>query len=181
MARLKLLPMSTVWKLIAVLVLLGPIALAGDVRAAEPKALGAFQDWTAFMATRGSEKICYARSTPKKEKGDYTKRGKTYVSVSHRPAEKVTGEVSVEAGYPYKAGTEVEFVVDGKVFKLFSKGENAWTYGPSDDRALIQAMRAGQKLVVRGRSSRGTLTTDTYSLLGFTAATNAINEACGVH
>ena len=34
-------------------------------------------------------------------------------------------------------------------------------------------------MVVRGVSSRGTQTTDTYSLSGFTAAYRAINTACG--
>jgi hypothetical protein len=33
---------------------------------------------------------------------------------------------------------------------------------------------------VHGVSSRGTKTTDTYALAGFTAALNAINQACGM-
>jgi hypothetical protein len=33
---------------------------------------------------------------------------------------------------------------------------------------------------VRGTSTRGTKTTDTYSLSGFGAAVNAINTACGI-
>ena len=45
---------------------------------------------------------------------------------------------------------------------------------------IIKAMRAGNTLVVKGTSSRGTLTTDTYSLKGFTAVHNALNKACGV-
>jgi hypothetical protein len=35
-------------------------------------------------------------------------------------------------------------------------------------------------MVVRGQSNRGTKTTDTYSLVGFSAAYQAINQACGV-
>ncbi len=35
-------------------------------------------------------------------------------------------------------------------------------------------------MIVAGISSRGTLTTDTYSLNGFTAAYDAITRACGV-
>ena len=34
-------------------------------------------------------------------------------------------------------------------------------------------------MVVKGISSAGTKTTDTYSLKGFTAAHAAINSACG--
>jgi hypothetical protein len=36
-------------------------------------------------------------------------------------------------------------------------------------------------MIVKGTSSRGTLTTDTYSLSGFTAAFNAISKACGLN
>jgi hypothetical protein len=41
-------------------------------------------------------------------------------------------------------------------------------------------MRAGRTMIVKGVSSKDTETTDTYSLLGFTAAHNAINDACNV-
>ena len=41
-------------------------------------------------------------------------------------------------------------------------------------------MKGGLAMIVAGISSRGTLTTDTYSLNGFTAAYDAITKACGV-
>ncbi|MDX1424550.1 MAG: invasion associated locus B family protein, partial [Kiloniellales bacterium] len=48
------------------------------------------------------------------------------------------------------------------------------------DQAIVKAMRAGSSMVVKGTSSRGTVTTDTYSLLGFSKAYAAISKACGV-
>jgi invasion protein IalB len=140
--------------------------------------LGSFQDWTAF--SDGSEKrICYIGALPQKAEGKYTIRGDTYVLATHRPGENVFGEISVEAGYTYKPGSEVEVDIDGQTFKLFTQGGNAWAYDEKADRALVEAMKAGRQMIVKGTSSRGTLTTDTYSLAGFTAAYNAINEACG--
>jgi hypothetical protein len=56
----------------------------------------------------------------------------------------------------------------------------AWAPDETADRALVQAMAAGRQMVVRGTSSRGTLTTDTYSLSGFTRAHQEINRACGL-
>ena len=41
-------------------------------------------------------------------------------------------------------------------------------------------MRKGRTMVVTGTSTRGTLTTDTYSLSGFTKASRAIAKACGL-
>ena len=59
-----------------------------------------------------------------------------------------------------------------------TEGERAWPRDPRDDNKLVRAMKGGLNMVVTGRSTRGTKTTDTYSLLGFTAAMNAIDKAC---
>ncbi|MDP6574148.1 MAG: hypothetical protein QGI63_04470 [Rhodospirillales bacterium] len=45
---------------------------------------------------------------------------------------------------------------------------------------MVGAMKRGLEMVVRGTSSRSTLTEDTYLLSGFTAAHAAIAKACGV-
>ena len=45
---------------------------------------------------------------------------------------------------------------------------------------MVRAMRVGKKLVIRGISSRGTKTTDTFSLKGFTKAYAAMNRSCGI-
>jgi invasion protein IalB len=146
--------------------------------APQQKPLGTFGDWAA-VADGGDKRLCYIGSAPKKAEGKYTTRGDAHVLVTHRPADKVKGEVSVSAGYPYKEGKDAEADIDGKKFKLFTRGENAWAYDAAEDRAMVAAMKAGKQLIVRGTSSRGTATTDTYSLSGFSAALAAIDKACG--
>jgi hypothetical protein len=47
-----------------------------------------------------------------------------------------------------------------------------------DEPGFVAALKKGSKLVVHGTSSRGTKTTDTYSLSGVTAAMDAIDKAC---
>jgi invasion protein IalB len=146
--------------------------------AAQQRSLGTFGDWTAVVDGSGSKRLCYVGSEPKKSEGKYTSRGNIHLLVTHRPADKVTGEVSVTTGYTYAEGKDAEVDIDGKSFKLFTRGSNAWAYDVAADRELIAAMKAGRTMVVRGTSSRGTLTTDSYSLAGFTAAMNAIDKAC---
>ena len=58
--------------------------------------------------------------------------------------------------------------------------EGAWTPDAAADRELVDAMQRGKILVLRGTSSRGTDTVDTFSLIGFTKAYQEINKACGV-
>jgi invasion protein IalB len=145
---------------------------------AQQRVLGTHGYWTAQVDGTGPRRVCYIGSAPQKAEGNYTRRGDTHVLVTHRPADKVKGEVSVTAGYTYREGSEVSVDIDGKTFKLFTRGGNAWAADAAADRVLVSAMKAGNKMVIRGTSSRGTLTTDTYSLRGFTAAHNAIDKAC---
>ena len=82
---------------------------------------------------------------------------------------------------PTSRAVRVSVDVDGKKFKLFTKGGNAWATDASADKALVAAMKAGRRMIIKGTSSRGTLTTDTYSLSGLTAAIKAIDKACGAN
>jgi len=170
---------------LACLVVLLP-ALSGQAAQAQDRRelLGSFRDWDAFRLTRGNgEKMCYMVSVPKSWQASKpnAQRGEIYITVTHRPAAEVRDQVNAVVGYPLKDGSEATARVDdGKRFSLFTQGDGAWLYTEEDDRALVQAMRRGGTLVVKGTSSRGTDTTDRYSLMGFTAAHNAISQACGV-
>lgn len=170
--------MRTVWALRSVAVLAATVLMASAV-AAEQRPIGVFKDWSAFVDSVGGNKICYIGSVPQKQEGNYTRRDDTFLLVTHRPTDKVVGEVSVEAGYTYQQGSEVSLTIDGRPFKLFTESGNAWAYDAAADQRLVRAMRAGSRMIVKGTSSRGTLTTDTYSLIGFTAAYKAITSECG--
>ena len=144
--------------------------------AAKVVEIGVYADWRAF--TEGA--ICYMGSEPNKAEGKYTSRDQPYVLVSHGPGNKSIGVIEVGAGYAYKKGSEADVTIGDESFRLFTKGGEAWARDTRTDRALVTAMKVGKAMVVKGTSSRGTLTTDTYSLTGFTAAYAAIGKACKV-
>ncbi|WP_377808384.1 invasion associated locus B family protein [Azospirillum sp. A29] len=152
---------------------------AAPAAAADPRHLGTFKDWNAFLFEEKGQKVCYISSQPKKSEPK-AKRGDIYTLVTHRPAEKALDVVSVIVGYPFKKGSEAEVSIDGKDFKLFTDGETAWARDADADRAVTAALRNGKQMVVKGVSGRGTKTTDTYSLAGVGQAYDAINEACAV-
>lgn len=170
--------MRRVTSISATLVMTVWLAIAApNVRA---EALGTFNGWSAYGAGERAKRICYALGTPAKSEGQYAARGARFVQVTHRPAEKIKNEISFTAGYTYRPGSAVEIDIDGAKFTLFTSGDSAWARDAKSDEGLVKAMGAGRTMVVRGTSSRGTLTTDTYSLAGFTAARNAAAKACGV-
>jgi hypothetical protein len=74
----------------------------------------------------------------------------------------------------------VQVRIGSEKFTLFTDGETAWSRSPKDDKQLVDAMRRGNSMVIVGMSSKGTQTTDTYSLTGFSKAYEAIGKACNV-
>lgn len=156
-------------------------ALATPALAAEPKVLGSEDDWTAFGGSDPKE--CWAVSPPKSTKNTDAEgnpkevtRSDIRLYIAYRPGQ--NGEVSFQGGYPFAPDSTVEVNIGGNKFKLFTEGENAWTGSPDEDAKLISALRGGSEAVISGRSSRGTRTTDTFSLKGITAMTNKAKEAC---
>ena len=154
------------------------VACLSSPQAWAQTSLGTFGEWTAFSREDGG-KVCYMGSVPQKSQGDYSRRGDVYIMVTHRPAEKSVGVVNVEAGYTYKQGSEVEVTIGGKTFRLYTADGQAWAYR-NEDAALVAAMRGGSAMTVKGTSNRGTTTTDTYSLTGFSAGYQAIGKTCNV-
>ena len=70
-------------------------------------------------------------------------------------------------------------IQDASTYQTFYTTEDlptaAWT---EEDAKVIFAMKKGLELKVTGESSRGTVTNDTYTLNGFTAAYNKLTEEC---
>jgi hypothetical protein len=142
------------------------------------KELAKFKDWSAFAEGEGKNLACMAVSKPKKSEGDYTKRGDVFAIVTHVPGQKKWNEFSVVAGYNYKTNSNPEVMIDQKKFQLFTSGSRAWSFSPGDDEKIINFLKKSMKMKIVGTSSRGTITTDTFSLIGFSKAFQKINEAC---
>ena len=161
--------------------LVGFILIFSNItQAAEKRDLiGSFRDWDAFMITKDSvEKVCYMVSVPKDTTPKNVRRGEIYITITHRPNVRVFNEINIVAGYPFKEGSEATATIGGKKYTMFTEGDGARRRTPREDTEMVEAMRVGNDLQMRGISGRGTNTSDRYSLLGFTAAHNAITEAC---
>ena len=154
------------------------MAAAGSVSA--ETLIGKHGDWEAFTAQENGKRVCYIGSVPTKSRGKYSKRGRTFLLITHRPAEKSKNVLSLQAGYTYKKGSEVDLAIGKAAFKLFTDERWAFATDSATDNELVKTMIRGATMVAKGVSSRGTRTTDTYSLKGFTAAYKAIGKACKI-
>ncbi len=163
----------------------GILLCALPVKAADPQLLGTFSDWRAYTEGAGKFKLCYIVGEPRRKLPRAARRGDVFVTISHRPGSGVRDEVSVRVGYPFSAESNPFARIGSDTFAFFTgvraktnAKEWAWLDNEARQGAMVQAMRRGNELVFKGTSERGTLTTDSYSLKGVTAAMKAIDKAC---
>ena len=116
---------------------------------------------------------CSIFQIPLTEKGDYTQRGTVLFYVFKDDSAEY---VRIDAGYPYDPNKYVKVAIDGNNYQFFGENDSAWSM--KDDRIIIDAMKAGKGMTVVGYSQRGTETTDTYTLIGFTKAYEALQNDC---
>lgn len=138
--------------------------------------------WSVFVD--GNPRQCWAVSQPSETlntrdgRSVSVRRGDILMFVTYRQGQGSAGEVSFTGGYPFAPESTVEITVGTDTFQLFTDGEWAWAADPAEDARILDAMRRGRDAVLVARSSRGTRTQDTFSLLGLTAATEEAQRRC---
>jgi hypothetical protein len=149
-------------------------------RATNPTLLGQFDDWGAYTASPGGKKVCFAIAKPAtaETKPPDRPRNQPYMFISTRPSDKVTNEVSVVVGYPFKTSSEASADVGSTTFALYTQGDGAWIKNAAEETHMVDAMRQGENAVVKGMSSRGTQSTDTYALKGLSEALDRVAQEC---
>jgi invasion protein IalB len=147
---------------------------------AQPALLGQYADWGAFAATSGGGKVCYALATPASTRTNPPNRPRdpVYLFISTRPAENVHNEVSVIIGYQLKPDSEVNVEIGTNKFVMYTKADGAWISNAAEEARMVETMRKSADLVVTGTSTRGTQSTDRYSLKGLSQALDRTAKEC---
>ena len=146
----------------------------------EPRLLGQYGEWGAYTASPNGKKLCFALAKPGSSQTTPPNRPRdpAYFFVSSRPADKVKDEISLIIGYPLKPNSEVVAAIGSSSFPFHTQEDGAWVKNPPDEAKMVEAMRKGADIVIKGESSRGTKTTDTFSLKGISQALDKIAQEC---
>jgi len=146
---------------------------------AQPALLGQYGDWGAYTASSSGTKVCFALAKPKTTKTQPAgrKRDPSYVFVSTRPAQRVKNEVSVIIGYPFKTNSDATAEIGTAKFAMYTKNDGAWIKNVTEEARMVDAMRQGADLTVRGISP-DFQSTDQYSLKGLAQALDKIEQEC---
>jgi invasion associated locus B (IalB) protein len=146
----------------------------------QPTLLGTFGDWGAYTASPGGKKVCFALAKPSKSETTPPNRARdaAFLFVSSRPAEKVKDEVSIIIGYGFKANTDATLELGGASYAMYTQADGAWIKNAAEEAKLVEGMRKGGDLAIKGTSARGTGTTDVFSLKGLAQALDKVGEEC---
>ena len=146
----------------------------------KPTLLGQYGEWGAYTASPAGKKVCFAIAKPTSSQTNPPDRPRnpTYMFISSRPAEKVSNEVSIIIGYPFKPGTEASAAVGSTTYALYTQQDGAWIKNAAEEAQMVDAMRAGQSAVVKGVSAKGTQSSDTFSLKGLAQALDRVGQEC---
>ena len=140
--------------------------------------IGTYKDWAAYSASEGAGAMCFAMSKPSSVSPQPDGYTQAFLYLTHRPAEKVSNELNLVAGFEFAPDQPATLNVGGKSFDLFTQKDAAWLLDATQNDNLAGAMRAGTSLVIQGTTAQGILVTETFSLSGATAASKALNNGC---
>jgi invasion protein IalB len=157
-----------------------PAAPAAAPADAQPTLLGQYGDWGAYAATPNGRKVCFSIAKPKSAQTNPAgrKRDQAYVFISSRPAENVRNEISVIIGYPFKPSTDASAEIGTDKFAMYTLNDGAWIKNVAEEARMVDAMRKGTDLTVKGVSGHGTESTDQYSLKGLSQALDRAAQEC---
>lgn len=168
--------------LMSILSIVAAIACGPALAQESTNRVAAKTDWSVFVEQDPAE--CWSVSAPKESVNTRdgrvvaVRRGDILLFVTFRPSDQVIGEISFTGGYPFAQGSTVTLEIGDTTFELFTDGEWAWPATASDDAKITTTMKRGTNAILTARSSRGTITKDTFSLLGFTAAIDEAERRC---
>jgi hypothetical protein len=90
----------------------------------------------------------------------------------------VRNEISIIIGYGFKANSEATVEIGTNKFAMYTQNDGAWIKNAAEEARMVDVMRKSGELVVKGTSTRGTVSTDRYSLKGLAQALDRTAQEC---
>lgn len=155
-----------------------PAAAAASPGQGQAMLLESAGKWQAFSSQQGRSKVCYALSKAETRIPTNLKDVEGLLFVSSRPGEGVRNEISFVMNFDLKEGVEHQAIIGNERFALVAKGQNMWLKNPAEEPRMLDALRRGSGLEIKGTSKRGNPTSDKYSLAGISQIVKRAEDAC---
>ena len=130
--------------------------------------------WAAI--DRGSVCEALARSEKIAVKG----KAQATAGFSFTPDRRRWGEFHAQLSREARPGSSAILHIGSQPFLLVVRGGSVWSRGPGQERAIIDAARAGGRMRIEARDGRGVRFVDPYVLDGFPTAIDAAAARCSL-
>lgn len=150
-----------------IVVLSAPALAAGSV-------IYASGSWAAI--DRGNSCVALSRSLKIAPNG----KVQPTAGLSFTPDHARWGEFHAHLSRVPRAGSSVMLTVGSQPFLLVARGDWAWSRGPLQEQAIIEAMRSAGGMRVEARDGGGNRFTDPYSLDGAPTAIDSAAARCAL-
>lgn len=138
-----------------------------------PRSIGKFGQWQAATHQEGGQTACYAFTYASHSSPPLHGRGRVVLTVTERPGGR--DAVAISVGYTYPKGADVSMDVGGKTLAFYTAQRSAFA---RDGQAAVAAFKGGSEATAKGPAPRKGSISDRFSLIGFSAAYDAINKEC---
>ncbi len=166
-------------KLLSLTAALAVSLSAVTAHAQATKVLKKFNDWVLYSHSGAPANICFVSAQPRESEPAGYAKDRSYFYVSAWPDDGVKAEISIKIGKQLQDGSDVTVQIGSSRYALFTKGDKAFVSDPTQELKLIDSMKRGSFMTVKAVTTDGTSITEKYSLIGVTAAVNALNGGCG--
>lgn len=136
------------------------------------------QEISGNWSVNSANGACWASTGAEETEGNTNGRGAAIASIQNFPSENVRGSIAFTNGGVESSQHKAEVSVDGKKFPTLTYKEAAFVGSGKNEAELTDAMRRGRLLEVTWTSKDGEKVTDRFSLAGFSAAKNTIDQDC---
>ena len=137
------------------LALAASLLFTAAASAQQVRLLGEHRAWSSYAANDATGPVCFAMTKPESITPTPDGYSQAYIYVTNRPAENVTTEFNLVAGFTFQPDSKATVSVDGKAFSLFTQNDAAWLDDASQAATLASAIRAGSSMVVEGTTAAG--------------------------
>jgi hypothetical protein len=146
---------------------------ASAPKAAAPKRIDTFEDWTAATHQEAGQLVCYAFTRAQSSIPSLPARGEVVLTVTQRASGR--DSVAIEAGFAFAPNATVNVQADQAGLDFYTHQHAAFA---RDGHAAVTAFQSAGRAIARSPGPHDATVTDTFSLKGFTAAYAAISKAC---
>lgn len=154
------------------------VLLATPAFAQGTQVVRTFDAWTLYSHKGAPGDICFVSTQPRETKPAELQRDRAYFYVSSWIKDGIRNQISVLLGYDLADQAAIEVEIGNRKFQLFAKDGKGFVGDATQELQLIDAMKRGNFMTVNATTKDGVETSDTYSLIGATAAMNSLSGNC---